>query len=339
MRFERCNDQDLALITKRIADFLPQQIFDAHAHLFNAQHFVFENLYPMLKPEKLLGIEEYRNAAGEWLPKSSVEGLFFGFPNRGNDRVAINRWMAAEIKKCGGKNSRVLALTSPKDKPDSVAAQISELGLVGVKPYHVYARDGDTGPADIEEFAPEWMWELCHSIRGVLMLHMVKYRAIADPKNQADIRRLCRKYPKCRLVLAHVARSFNYRHAREGLHTMADLDNVWVDMSAVTETEAIRCAIKVLGTKRVLYGSDYPVTQLRGRCVALGDSFFWIYPTTANLDTTIPKTAGALVGVESLLCLREACEDAELSKSDIKDIFRNNALRLLEPHLKKTARV
>lgn len=96
---------------------------------------------------------------------------------------------------------------------------------------------------------------------------------------------------------------------------------------------AIRRAIETLGPRRVLFGSDYPITQLQGRCVALADSFFWIHPETANRGTTIPKNGQTLVGIESMLCLREACEDAGLNAGDIQDIFCNNALRLLEPHL------
>ena len=41
------------------------------------------------------------------------------------------------------------------------------------------------------------------------MLHIVRERAIADEENQKALRRLCRKYPNCRVVLAHIARSFN----------------------------------------------------------------------------------------------------------------------------------
>ena len=336
MKFYDCNEADTKLVQARIDDFVPKQVFDAHAHLFNREHFVAENLYPMLKPMTVMGIDDYHKAAGAWLPNRTVEGLFFGFPNKGNDRAAVNRWMVEQIRKCGGTNSRVLALTSPDDKPEAVVAQIKELGMVGVKPYHVYSSLKDTGQATIEEFVPEWMWDICNSMNGVLTLHIVKPRAIADKDNQADIRRLCYKYPKCRLVLAHVARSFCYRHAREGLGTLVDIDNVWVDMSAITETESIRSAIETLSPKRVLFGSDYPVTQLRGRCVAVGDGFYWIYPETANLDTAIPKKSETLIAVESLLCLREACEDTGLNEGDIQDIFRNNALRLLAPHLKQT---
>lgn len=337
MKFSQCNAADSKLVRERLEGFVPRQVFDAHAHLFDRRHFVADNLYPMLKPVTALPIDDFHRFMSALMPGSAIEGLFFGFPNRGNDRVAVNRWMAEEIRRGGGTNSRVLALTSPEDKPESVMQQIRELGLVGVKPYHVYAARPDTGNARIEEFVPEWMWEICHGIDGVLMLHIVKPRALADPENQADIRRLCRKYPKCRLVLAHVSRSFNYRHGREGLGSLVDLDNVWVDMSAVTETESMRRAIEALGPKRFLFGTDYPISQLRGRCVALADSFFWIYPETAKLEGSIPPNGESLIGVESLLCLREACEDAGLNDGDVQDIFRNNALRLLEPHLEKTA--
>jgi glutamate-1-semialdehyde 2,1-aminomutase len=44
-----------------------------------------------------------------------------------------------------------------------------------------------------------------------------------------------------------------------------------------------------------------------------------------------------LVGIESLLCLREACQDAGLTGGDIDDLFRGNALRLLAPWLPQDA--
>src|SRR6185295_19665960 len=42
-----------------------------------------------------------------------------------------------------------------------------------------------------------------------------------------------------------------------------------------------------------------------------------------------------LIGIESLLCLREAVEDCGLGEAEIQDIFLHNALRLLAPHLPK----
>jgi len=178
------------------------------------------------------------------------------------------------------------------------------------------------------------MWEILHEVRGILLLHIVRDGAIEDPSNQQEVRRLCRAYPNMRLILAHIARSFNYRNARRGLHTMADLDNVVVDTSAVCETEAFRAALKVLGPRRVLWGSDFAVCEVRGRCVSTGDLFFWLHPELLRTDYAAPTNNDmTLVGIESLMCLREACEDTGLTRGDLDDVFRENAKRLLAPHL------
>jgi glutamate-1-semialdehyde 2,1-aminomutase len=178
------------------------------------------------------------------------------------------------------------------------------------------------------------MWEILHETQGILMLHIVRDEALADEPNQQSIRRLCRAYPKARLVLAHVARSFNYRHARRGLPALADLDNVVVDTSAITESEAFAAALRVLGPRRVLWGSDFAVSETRGRCVSTGSGFFWLHPDCLSADYTAPTGINfTLVGLESLLCLQESCEDAGLTSDDIEDIFHRNARQILAPHL------
>jgi glutamate-1-semialdehyde 2,1-aminomutase len=164
------------------------------------------------------------------------------------------------------------------------------------------------------------------------MLHLVRDEAIADPENQRQLRRLCRAYPNMRLVLAHIARSFNYRNARNGLKAIADLDHVVLDTSAICEAEAFRPALKVLGPQRILWGSDFPVSEARGRCVTTGSGFYWLHPET-SLQQGLPFERMTLIGIESLLALREACEDCGLTHADLQDIFCKNALRLLAPHL------
>ena len=112
------------------------------------------------------------------------------------------------------------------------------------------------------------------------------------------IQRLCRRYPRCKLILAHVARSFNYRHALEGLHHLVDLDNVVVDTSAVPQTGAFRAALEILGPRRVLWGSDYMVSELRGSCITQGDGFTWIHPEITGDKLTIFGQY-TTVGIES----------------------------------------
>lgn len=270
----KARDQDLAAA---LADFLPAEIYDIHAHPYHPDHFA-PGTWGWLAEAGPLGCAEHRAALLRSMPVKTLHGLYFGMPHRSADRPAINAWVESEVKHQGTPLSRALLLASPADDREQVAAALRSGRFCGLKVYHCYADRPDTMNATVEQFAPEWMWELLHDVRGCLMLHIVRNGAIADPENQGSLRRLCRAYPHARLILAHVARSFNYRNAREGLRAIADLDHAVVDTSAVCETEAFRAALEILGPRRVLWGSDFAVSELRGRCVTTGSQFFWLHP-------------------------------------------------------------
>ncbi len=326
------NARDQSLATS-LADFLPEEIYDIHAHGHHPGHFT-PGTWRWLNGMNPQGCREHRASLQRYLPARTMHGLHFGLPHKTADRAAINAWMDSEVRQHGTPLSRALMLVSPTDDRDRVAGELRSGRFCGIKPYHCYASRPDTMNATVEEYAPEWMWELLNEVRGCLMLHIVRDEAIADPDNQRSLRRLCRSYPRARLILAHIARSFNYRNARSGLHAIADLDNAVVDTSAIAEADAFRSALKILGPRRVLWGSDFPVSELRGRCVTTGSLFFWLQPEVIRPEHQTPTNSGmTLVGIESLLCLKEACADFGLTRSDMQDIFLNNALRTLAPHL------
>ena len=159
---------------------------------------------------------------------------------------------------------------------------------------------------------------------------MVRDRALADPVNQSTIRRYCESYPNMRLILAHAARGFNPWHTIEGIESLRGLGNVYFDTSAVTEAGGFEAIIDVMGHERLLYGSDFPVSHLRGRCVAIGDSFHWFYADEMNLAEKHTDLQPVLVGLESLRSLRLACWRMRLSDGQIEDIFFNNAKQLFD---------
>lgn len=326
---------DLRLLDRAIEGFLPRQIYDVHTHLTHTRHFAPGTRPGFLEENFGYGMREFHAAMARWMPGRSVEGLFFGFPCRGNDRAGENAWLCQQVAGCG--NSRALFLASPDDGVDEVRRWLNQSPFVGIKPYRHYANVPDTNEASIESFAPEWMWELCHEREGVLMLHLMRSGGITDADNLATIRRLCRAYPRCRLVLAHVARSFNYRHARDGLRVIADLENVVVDTAAVTQAGAFRAALEILGPRRLLWASDYNVSEFRGACFTQGDGFTWVYAEDESARGLTIFNHYTLVGIESLVCLREACEDTGMTAADVQDIFHDNALRLLAPHVPESA--
>ncbi len=326
------NDTDLKLAEK-LTGFVPGEVFDIHVHPYNAAHFP-KGEWSFLDGVEQLGCREHRHYLQRYMPATEMHGLYFGMPRRTADRASMNQWVQDEVQNNGTGYSRSLMVVSPDDNPATIAAALRAGKFCGIKVYHCYAARPDTMHAGLTEYAPEWMWEILHEVQGVMMLHIVKNAAIEDKDNQQQIRRLCRAYPKVKLILAHIARSFNYRNARNGLYRIADIENVVVDTSAIAETEAFTAAFKALGPERVLWGSDFGVSEMRGRCITTGNLFFWLHPELIDPKYKAPTESGmTLVGIESLLTLKESCEDIGLNRSDIENIFLHNALRVLRPHL------
>ena len=211
-------------------------------------------------------------------------------------------------------------LIHPQDNPAEVEVQLQSQRYVGFKVYHVYANRADTFNAACEEFLPEWAWQLADQYELAIMLHMVGSRALADPANQSYFKSRCRQYPGARLILAHAARSFCAQHTVEGIDSLRGIDNVFFDTSAVCEPSAYEAILKVFGPTRLLFGTDFPVSEIYGRCVSIGDGFLWLGEENVRWqDSTFAKPE--LVGVESILALQQACRTLRLTDTDVEKIF------------------
>jgi len=159
---------------------------------------------------------------------------------------------------------------------------------------------------------------------------MVKSRGVADSGNLHWIRHYCESYPNMKLILAHSARGFQPAHNLEGLPQLKGIDNLYFDTSANCEPMAHQAIIRHLGHEKLLYGSDFPVSHLRGRSLAASDSFIWLHEDNAVWDAAFGKIPAVLVGLEHLRSVKWACWSERLSDSAVEDIFFNNAARLFE---------
>ena len=77
-----------------------------------------------------------------------------------------------------------------------------------------------------------------------------------------------------------------------------------------------------------MYGSDYPVSQMRGKAISLANGFKWLNQSSAkSQDSSFGEFT--LVGIESLLALQVAAQLCSLKASDLEYIFYKNASHLL----------
>ena len=320
-------DGDRELFDRELESFVPDTIFDAHAHWYRADHFAPDSAPELVKSgPAVVGSEVFDREMTQVIPRRKTEGLFFPWPHPQVDLNAENAFLHQEL--LGRPGSRGQMLITPDQDPEFIRETVRRCGFVGLKCYHVYSPRRPTFDSFIEEYLPESHVRVAHEEGLSITLHLVRARALADVANQETICRYCERYPNMRLILAHAARGFNAHHTILGIDSLRGLNNVWFDTSAVTDCGAIEAIINTIGHKRVLYGSDFPVSHLRGRCVALGDSFFWISAENTNLDVPYAKLELALVGHESLRTLKVAARSTRLTDAQVEDVFHNNGTEL-----------
>ncbi len=322
------NEFDLDLWNRYLKDFVPPDSFDAHAHLWRNSDLGTPTPALAAAGPEVATRAVYDERLSMWMPdRCPTGGLFFPFPTRILDVEGANRHLADEMK--NDPHSRGLMIATPSQKPEEVELQIQADGFVGFKVYHLFADREDTFNAGSEEFIPEWVWELAEFWGLTIMLHMVLPRALAEPENQRYIRDRCTRYPNAKLILAHAARGFCGKHTVEGIDSIRGLDNVYFDTSAVCEASAFEAILKVFGPSRLFFGADFCVTEMRSRCVDLADDFLWLDEIRADFSRA--RTAKpTLLGIESLLALRQACENQNLDATDVEEIFCNGARRMLD---------
>jgi predicted TIM-barrel fold metal-dependent hydrolase len=320
-------ESDRELFFRELDSFVPPRVFDAHAHLYSAGFF--SGSAPGLVGQfPQVGLDEFLQMIEDITPGRATSGLFFGWPAREVDLEANNRFVVEEARR--DPNSRAQMLVTPSMDPEFIRESVRQEGFVGLKCYHVFSPEARTFDSQIPSYLPEEQVRVAHQEGLSITLHMVRQRAIADKGNQEVLRSWGAKYPNARFILAHAARGFNPHHTIEGIGSLRGLGNIWCDTSAVTDGGAFEAIVEALGVDRLLYGSDAPVTHLRGRCVAVGDSFLWLSESNTDFSTAYADLRPTLVGLESLRVLKLACWNLRLSDAEVEKVFWGNAAALYQ---------
>ncbi len=314
-----------AQLARQLQPRLPKRAFDFHAHLYRVADFN-QFTHPLCATgPAVAGLDEWRPHVSRQLPGAELTGgLFFPMPLANVTLSAANQFLIDQIQRAPGH--RGLLLIKATTKPKEVADELGHPQVTGFKVYHVYGSPPPPPQLPPAAFLPEWIWEFAHDRGWFIMLHLVRDTALADPDNQRYVRAHCRQYPNAKLVLAHAGRGFHGAHTVNAVAALRDIDNLYFDTSAICEAAPLAAIIRECGPRRLLWGSDFPITEQRGRCVTLGTGFVWIAP-----DERAIAGQPALVGLESLRALFEAADQTGLSDDDLGDIFCGNAGRLFNP--------
>ena len=314
---------------KILDDFIPEKTFDAHMHHSHQKVRTNPDDFSQYKEDfrPLMGDREMTvNMMG--CPEKGMVDPETGRPNDffQNSVNIIKDQLTFHPEICGA------VLVSPVDTTEDIEKRIAYIGcpnLTGLKVYHeLSTARKDTFQCETGEFLPESAWEVANSRHMTITLHMVKDRALADPANQAYIRDHAKRYPDVKFILAHCARSFAAWTAIENVDKVTDLDNVFFDFSGVCESPQMFSIIKKAGIDKCMWGSDWTVSRLAGKCISIADSFYWIGEKDLARMTGPTGFHSWLVGTENLMAARQAFQMLELSRVDAEKFFYKNAERV-----------
>jgi hypothetical protein len=328
-------DLDRRIWEEELDAFVPQRIFDVHTHLYRWAFY--------LDPDKdrgpyraLLGTtfaEANRERADVCdnllMPGREVHRLAFPFPfPHPCDFEASNAFLAGEVNQ--DPHSAGLMLVHPGMTAEYAEAEIDRLGLVGFKPYRFYASSGDPVDCPLTDFMPEHLIALADRRGLLIMMHLSKRDAVADPDNLRDLLRLSEKYPGALWVLAHCARSYSAWAIEKAARHLRDLPNVWYDTSSVCESDALDALYTGVGAERIMYGSDdLPVGMLRGKYVAFGRAWAYLSETNHALDLSHCDPRMTFTRYEQLRAMRRAARRLGMTPRQTEALFHDTAAALV----------
>jgi len=315
-------------------NFLPDKIFDMHMHIGSKEACpgMWSNNSIFSQCGKENTMDTYIRDNGRFFGNRKLRANMIVCPDvsmtdpANGNRDKGTQLLIQELEKhpeCVGE-----IMISAKDTREDLEAMLLHPNIRGFKCYHVTSGNPNSFQCRIGEFLPESAWQVANDHGLCITLHMVRDAALADPENMTYICEMSDKYPNAKLILAHAGRGFAAWTIMENVEKLVPHTNVYFDLSAVCESGPFFEIIRKCGHKRVFWGSDYPVSMMRGKCISIGPSFLWLYKE--QLSQCASKTAftAYLIGTENLLALRSACKMLDLDKTAIEDIFYNNAMEL-----------
>jgi glutamate-1-semialdehyde 2,1-aminomutase len=308
-------------------DFLPPRLFDAHCHLYRLADLDIPEGSFMAEGLAEVTLEEWRRRVGMMAGHERLSGaLFIPDPRPAQSIDIVNDYVIQQVATM--PESRAAIIVAPQYGQDSAIAYLDNPQVVALKPYHTFSPDKPTFYCDLDSFLPEWAWRLAHERGLTIVLHMVKERALADPDNQRQIRAMCEQYPNAKLSLAHAARGFHSPNTVSSISSLRGLENVYFDTAAVCEPAAMTAILYEFGPRKLMWATDFPISEMRGKCVTIGSGFAWLDDCSVDWDNISPACERMLVGLETLRAVRETCEAFGCNEQDIQDIFCDNAQRL-----------
>jgi hypothetical protein len=322
-----------------IRDFLPENIIDVHTHIWEkgGKEKVNAGVARTVSWPSLVADEcsagDLRETYEILFPGKSVTPLVFAtIPKRG----AFDSCNAFVEKSARENNLPSLIFSDPAWSPEVLEGKILSGKYCGVKSYLSLAPENI--PVDeicIYDFFPRRHLKVLNRLGSVVMLHIPRKKRLSDPLNISQLMEIEHDYPEIKLIVAHVGRAYCRGDIGDAFKTLSGSRKMFFDISANTNAFVLEELIKAVGPKRILFGSDMPITRMRMRRIEKDGIYVNVVPRGLYGDVSGDPNMMEVDGKEAerlsfflyeeIAAFKEAAGKTGLSKTDIENIFYTNA--------------
>ena len=140
-------------------------------------------------------------------------------------------------------------------------------GLFGVKFHGTF----ENLPISSKHYKP--ILEELNEQKSTILIHCGRYKDGSLKSNTSYLHGLhvAKKYLDLKIILAHMGGN-DTSIVKKAVDDAKDMQNVYFDTSGISTPYRVEYAIKVIGSKRIVFGSDYPWCSFRGNFYNIEDS-------------------------------------------------------------------
>jgi len=341
------NNIDKIFYEKNLQNFLPDKIVDIHTHVwldkFNTKRKKnisrVQNWPSLVAKEN--SIEDLIETNKIMFPGKKVVPLIFTNPtNNVNFIDEANEYVMESAKKY---NFPSLIFSHPHWSAEEFESKIVTGNFLGAKVYlSVAEKYLPEKEIRIFDYLPHHQLEILNKHKWIVMLHIPRDGRLKDPVNLSQMIEIEKRYPDIKVIIAHVGRAYCIEDVGNAFEILAETKNMMFDFSANTNSKVFEQLINAVGTKRILFGSDLPIARMRMKRICENGRYINLVPKGMYGDVSNDIHMREITGdeankltffmYEEIDAFRRAAEITGLSRTDIEDIFYNNAIRILGSH-------
>lgn len=330
-------DYDRFVYEKELKDFLPDEFIDFHTHINKSSfdswgdHNGGSTWTDLVADE--MTAEHLTDALKQLFPGKKVTPLVFG--GCLCNLAQVNDYVYQKSREFGFPT---LYRTSYDMPAEELEENVKAGGFLGLKPYlsncppYLPSKE-----VRIYDFLPPEHLKAADRNGWIIMLHIPRDGRLKDRVNLAQLMEIEEKYPNLKLVVAHIGRAYSLEDMGDAFDILGRTKNMYFDFTANLCDDAIKACIQAVGSERLIFGSDLPISIMRMYRITENGVYYNVVPRglygnvagEPHMRETDEKNVTLMI-YEQLLALKRVAAELKLSDKDVENILCGNAKRLLK---------